>query len=185
MGRKKSEGEIKSHQQHLLMAPSEIEAIDDWSFKHRIRSRGEAMRRLIQIGLATTERLPEAHEASTHALQVLTDQLSGHLRKLERGGGDIEKDYRSTVRAIMTAALPATFKALHLVAAVRPLDGRYPDLDWSRDVQEAVLREIAALDPQRSRDVLKLARMLDEVSNLPPGESDSEPDGQTRKPPPT
>lgn len=59
MGRKKSEGEIKSHQQHLLMAPSEIEAIDDWAFEHRIRSRGEAIRRLAQMGRVADELVPE------------------------------------------------------------------------------------------------------------------------------
>jgi hypothetical protein len=34
-----------------MMSPSELEAIDDWMFAIRIRSRGEAIRRLCQIGI--------------------------------------------------------------------------------------------------------------------------------------
>jgi hypothetical protein len=34
-----------------MMTASELKAVDDWSFSHRIRSRGEAIRRLIALGL--------------------------------------------------------------------------------------------------------------------------------------
>jgi hypothetical protein len=43
---------------HLLMAPSELKAIDDWGFAHRIRSRGEAIRRLIDLSLDSTSPEP-------------------------------------------------------------------------------------------------------------------------------
>jgi hypothetical protein len=33
-----------------------VKAVDDWSFANRIRSRGEAMRRLIQLGLEAAKR---------------------------------------------------------------------------------------------------------------------------------
>jgi hypothetical protein len=39
----------------LLMTPSELKALDDWAFANRIRSRGEAIRRLIEAGLNATE----------------------------------------------------------------------------------------------------------------------------------
>jgi len=51
MARPKSDGEIKSHQQHLLMMPSEVKAIDDWMFANKLKSRGEAIRRLCRIGM--------------------------------------------------------------------------------------------------------------------------------------
>lgn len=35
----------------MMMSPSEAEALDDWGFSHRIRSRAEAIRQLIQKGL--------------------------------------------------------------------------------------------------------------------------------------
>src|ERR1700674_3828511 len=36
------------------MTPNELEALDDWAFANRIRSRGEAIRRLIEAGLGKT-----------------------------------------------------------------------------------------------------------------------------------
>lgn len=35
----------------LMLTPSEVEAIDDWSFATRIRSRNEAIRQLVRAGL--------------------------------------------------------------------------------------------------------------------------------------
>jgi hypothetical protein len=33
------------------MTPSELSALDDWAFANRVRSRGEAIRRLIEAGI--------------------------------------------------------------------------------------------------------------------------------------
>lgn len=33
------------------MAPSEVEAIDEWSHQHRVRTRSEAIRKLVAVGL--------------------------------------------------------------------------------------------------------------------------------------
>ena len=35
----------------VLMTPSELSALDDWAFANRVRSRGEAIRRLVQAGM--------------------------------------------------------------------------------------------------------------------------------------
>jgi hypothetical protein len=43
--------ELKTERVTTMMTPSEVKAVDDWSFAQRIRSRGEAIRRLIQLGL--------------------------------------------------------------------------------------------------------------------------------------
>ncbi|MCG4258025.1 hypothetical protein [Acetobacter senegalensis] len=43
--------ELKTERVQLMMTPSEVKAIDDWSFDSRIRGRAEAIRRLIQLGL--------------------------------------------------------------------------------------------------------------------------------------
>ncbi len=45
------EKELKDQRIPIMMSGSELAALDDWSFNNRIRSRGEAIRRLIQIGL--------------------------------------------------------------------------------------------------------------------------------------
>lgn len=44
--------EIKTERVTILMSLSDLKMIDDWSFEQRIRSRGEAIRRLIELGLA-------------------------------------------------------------------------------------------------------------------------------------
>jgi hypothetical protein len=46
--------EKKTERVTTMMTPSEVEAIDDWSFARRIRSRGEAVRRLVEMGLGDT-----------------------------------------------------------------------------------------------------------------------------------
>jgi len=42
---------MKTERITTMMTPSEVQAIDDWAFATRIRSRGEAIRRLIEAGL--------------------------------------------------------------------------------------------------------------------------------------
>jgi hypothetical protein len=43
--------DLKTERIAVMMTPAEVQALDDWSFAHRIRSRGEAVRQLIQTGL--------------------------------------------------------------------------------------------------------------------------------------
>lgn len=44
-------GDKKTIKFQMMMSPSEAEALDDWGFARRIRSRAEAIRQLIQRGL--------------------------------------------------------------------------------------------------------------------------------------
>lgn len=69
-----ADGENKTERVQLLMAPSEVTAIDDWGFANRIRTRAEAIRRLCQIGLAFTAEAPgiaKLHEALNDRLDAL------------------------------------------------------------------------------------------------------------------
>ena len=43
--------ELKTERVTTMMTLSEVKAVDDWSFQQRIRSRGEAIRRLIEMGI--------------------------------------------------------------------------------------------------------------------------------------
>lgn len=43
--------ENKTARIQLLMTPSEVKAVDDWSFDNRVRGRSEAIRILIGAGL--------------------------------------------------------------------------------------------------------------------------------------
>lgn len=49
------EKELKDQRVVTMMSPSELEAIDNWMFANRIRSRGDAIRRLCQIGMLTDQ----------------------------------------------------------------------------------------------------------------------------------
>lgn len=51
--------EPKDQRIPIMMSASEVEAIDDWSFKHRIRARSEAIRRLCSIALSIDARSEE------------------------------------------------------------------------------------------------------------------------------
>ena len=48
-----SEGKTIKFQ--MMLEPSFAEAVDDWSFSNRIRSRAEAMRQLTKAGLEALE----------------------------------------------------------------------------------------------------------------------------------
>lgn len=43
--------ELKTERVQIVISPSELKAIDDWSFANRIRSRSEAIRQLLELGL--------------------------------------------------------------------------------------------------------------------------------------
>ncbi len=73
MARPKATGETKSHQQHLLMTPTEIKAIDDWRYRNHISSRGEAIRRLCQNGLTVYEDIDTAFEEVSDIWDHVTD----------------------------------------------------------------------------------------------------------------
>lgn len=52
---KKPVDELKDQRVPIMMSEDELKAIDDWRFANRIASRGEAIRRLCQIGLMADE----------------------------------------------------------------------------------------------------------------------------------
>lgn len=41
----------KTERVSIMMSKHELECLDDWAFSNRIRSRGEAIRRLVQTGI--------------------------------------------------------------------------------------------------------------------------------------
>lgn len=48
--------ELKTERIQLMMTPSEVKVIDDWSFENRIRGRAEAIRQLIKLGIETSKK---------------------------------------------------------------------------------------------------------------------------------
>ena len=48
--------EIRDQRVQVLLTASELERLDDWMFGQRLRSRGEAIRRLMELGFQLYER---------------------------------------------------------------------------------------------------------------------------------
>lgn len=74
--------ELKDQRVVTMMSPSELEAIDDWMFRHRIRSRGEAIRRLCQAGIAVERPILDntilaldVHKRAMNAFDTLRDEI--------------------------------------------------------------------------------------------------------------
>lgn len=51
------EKELKDQRITIMLTPSELKAVDDWSFDERIRSRGEAIRRLLGFAFRAQKEL--------------------------------------------------------------------------------------------------------------------------------
>ncbi len=76
--------ELKDQRIAVMLTPSELEAVDDWSFAHRIRSRGEAIRILIDAGLMIpTLASAVTSYANSYAIKDEPELASG-LRTLDK-----------------------------------------------------------------------------------------------------
>lgn len=76
--------ELKDQRVVVLMTPTESEAIDAWSFENRIRSKGEAIRRLCQAGLAYYGEAPRITKAA--------EELSSAMEKLSAADSDAQRE---------------------------------------------------------------------------------------------
>ncbi len=47
---------MKTERVHFLMSVEDLAKVDDWAYARRLKSRGEAIRRLLEIGLDASER---------------------------------------------------------------------------------------------------------------------------------
>lgn len=59
----------------IMMSKAEIDLIDDWMFSQRIRSRGEAVRRLVTAGMVTNlKQIKDAKGSRAFATELGGDQ---------------------------------------------------------------------------------------------------------------
>jgi len=92
--------ELKDQRVVTMMSPSELEMIDDWMFKSRLRSRGEAIRRLCQIGIVAQEHdlMPLALAALSHYMKKETPSDAGVSFA---SGESLEFDLKKLVLAVI------------------------------------------------------------------------------------
>lgn len=49
-----SMSDLKTARMQVILTPAELEALDEWGWERRIRSRAEVIRRLLELGLAAS-----------------------------------------------------------------------------------------------------------------------------------
>lgn len=69
---KKTEGEVKDQRVPIVMSPSELQRLDDWMHTNRIRSRGDAIRRLCEIGMLVDLELEQVADGLIETLNGVT-----------------------------------------------------------------------------------------------------------------
>jgi hypothetical protein len=67
--------ELKDQRIPIMMAPSEVKAIDDWMFANRIKSRSEAIRRLTNLGIN--------HEPAQVVIDTASDLITRLVERTE------------------------------------------------------------------------------------------------------
>ena len=148
--------ENKTERVQLLMTPSEVKAIDDWSFEKRIRGRAEAMRRLCQIGLGISGRASELLESSAAAHKALedvavefTDGLqNGHLPNPAKHSHDLVESLAKVV---------AHLRLLTDLVLVLGTISDFPDLDISLEQAIRVYEELKGKPIARHKTEIKAA----------------------------
>lgn len=69
-------GEGETERLHVKITADEIEAIDEWRYTNRIPTRSEAVRRLIQIALATEEPTDSAGRLASDLMRIHTKAMT-------------------------------------------------------------------------------------------------------------
>ena len=82
--KKPPEDEPKSERFNMFISKSEMDAIDEWAWQNRVRSKSEAVRRLVQIGLRTADTLnplANAVYAASDAAKKLDEDWDALLKQ--------------------------------------------------------------------------------------------------------
>ncbi|QRY66559.1 hypothetical protein JVX98_19380 [Ensifer sp. PDNC004] len=142
--------ELKDQRVPIMMTPSEVSAIDDWSFQHRIRSRGEAIRRLCQIGLMFDEHRAELNEKFKSAYDAATKTLPlSHevIARVQSG------EATSLERQLTSASAKALTELTRMVLLVRSLVGVANNFKSDEDLKKIIAdaKEIWAVEDTTDR----------------------------------
>ena len=142
--------ELKDVRIPIMMSATEVEAIDDWAFSHRIRSRAEAIRRLCQVGISYDHHLVDQFTgAATAAIIQSARALVGvYTKAIERRDEDLMRlvDGSDTSHLLLEAVHGLS---LHY-ETMKPLL-KDPDiesaLEQARNAAETLARELKEIDP--------------------------------------
>ncbi|TIQ86457.1 MAG: hypothetical protein E5X38_16030 [Mesorhizobium sp.] len=138
--------DLKDQRVVTMMSPAELRAIDDWMFDNRIRSRGEAIRRLCQIGVAANERLIEMQEGAIKRSRHLSETMNELTTALRE-----KPEAQDIRRALLLMHKRFVNSSASELEALAELNAIMATLALGRDVDKALERsrqlkaEIAAL----------------------------------------
>lgn len=184
--KKKPEGDLKNQRIPIMMTEAELKEIDDWSFENRIRSRGEAIRRLCKIGLLANSELEEITNGVAHIHHKIIDDHFQTLRsmvELSRQGGTLDqKTVRNVfnevqLRSIDTAEsseivytmISALLDALEPMASAKTIE--QADQDSAQALSAANERIQEMLD--RDNETEQALREVEVWSKISPEEIDA------------
>ncbi|TGQ79326.1 hypothetical protein EN850_20780 [Mesorhizobium sp. M8A.F.Ca.ET.207.01.1.1] len=132
--------ENKTERLHLLISPGEVTAIDDWGFKNRIRTKGEAVRRLCQIGLAFDAEQRSGKQMVREAL----DATASGIRALIEEASRSECPSTENLRLIAATLMGAMTGQLALYQDMVATDATASAMEKDGDVEQRI-REAAEL----------------------------------------
>jgi len=137
--------ENKTERLHLLISPTEVAAIDDWGFKNRIRTKGEAVRRLCQIGLSFDRDGKVLLKRTERALKATVMTLD----KIGKAVDEMPKGIRGGLAVVLEEQIAANKAALSTLVAA----GVYADgLDHS-EFENLIKRAEGYVEVLVNRDV--------------------------------
>jgi hypothetical protein len=157
MARGTNEDEQKTERFNMFMTPSESKAIDDWAWENKIRSKSDAVRRLVQIGLRFDRQfgalIKEVNEIVDGERESRDKILDAWARKQDEGG-DFDAQMGAT---LLIAYLNLYANEDRLISILFGVLGETASLKGQDETAEAIQRTDAAADEYYSsvNEVLK------------------------------
>ncbi|SDP09222.1 hypothetical protein [Phyllobacterium sp. OV277] len=153
--KKKPTDQLKDQRIPIMMTPSEVEAIDDWMFKNRIRSRGEAIRRLCQMAIAVDAKADPILKQVMAILRRRIEDGRIDRSKVDRGNLDFIRFSLAALTAIKEGLEDHSRLLLAIVGLFGPLRAMRdePELEdalraatTAREGMDTILSDLAILE---------------------------------------
>ncbi|MDO9417972.1 hypothetical protein [Pararhizobium sp.] len=155
--------QLKDQRIPIMMTADELALIDDWSFTHRIRSRGEAIRRLCQTALRIETELDTLGTLIQGALDW--QEASERWERNERASTEMPKARKEneseTAPAHIQAQLFTKISMIAVKTLVEDLVDRRDKLAAGKTVEEAILDAA-----EQSKDVTDSTEFLNQFMKL-------------------
>lgn len=150
MSKEPKEDEQKTERFNMFMSPSEMKAIDDWAWANRIRSKSDAVRRLVQTALHVDGEIDEIHRRTIELNEILAayaDLMSQNIESEEKPDWEAIGKYCLVWTALMHKGFTELSHSIEYVtkqAHILRSDKDFSDLQKQTDEIAARAKEEAA-----------------------------------------